>query len=126
MLNLGPPQRPNVEETRTSTPSAPVPRFGRPAILMPDNFWSNLKQFLFERPVKVRGDVKSDLMPTEYGGGFWENVGEFFSGRRAPKGQFNSRLSTGWVEGFGGFGTRLKELFSPTKLAPLPFEVKPV
>src|ERR1700745_3925874 len=126
MLNLGPPRRPNVEETRTSTASAPVPRFGRPAILMPDNFWSNLKQFLFERPVQIRGDVKSDLMPPEYGGGFWENVGEFFSGRRAPKGQFNSRLSTGLVEGFGGFGTRLKELFSPTKLAPLPFEVKPV
>jgi hypothetical protein len=38
-------------------------------MLMPDNFWSNLKQFLFERPVKVRGDVKSSLMPTEYGGG---------------------------------------------------------
>jgi TonB family protein len=126
MLNLGPPQRPNVEEPRGSTPSAPVPRFGRPAILMPDNFWSNLKQFLFERPVKVRGDVKSALMPTQYGGGFWGNLSEFFSGRSAPKGQFNSRLSTGWVEGFGGFGARLKELFSPTKLAPLPFEVKPV
>src|ERR1700747_3889230 len=126
MLNLGPPQRPNVEEARASTPSAPVPRFGRPAILMPDNFWSNLKQFLFEPPVKVRGDVKSDLMPMEYGAGFWENVGEFFSGRRAPKGQFNSRLSTGLVEGFGGFGTRLKELFSPTKQAPIPFAVKPV
>jgi len=95
-------------------------------MLMPDNFWSNLKQFLFERPVKVRGDVKSSLMPTEYGGGFWENVSEFFSGRRAPKGQSDSRLSTGWVEGFGGFGSRIKELFSPTKQAPLPFEVKPV
>jgi TonB family protein len=95
-------------------------------MLMPDNFWSNLKQFLFERPVKIRGDVKSDLMPTEYGGGFWENVGEFFSGRKAPKGHTDSRLSTGWVEGFGGFGSRLKELFSPPKQAPLPFEVKPV
>src|SRR5579864_8370569 len=103
MFNLTP-QRPKVQETGASSTSAPVPRFGRPAILMPDNFWSNLKQFLFERPVKIRGDVKSALMPTEYGAGFWENVSEFFSGRRAPKGQFSSRLSTGWVEGFGGFG----------------------
>ena len=95
-------------------------------MLMPDNFWSNLKQFLFERPVKIRGDVKSSLMPPDYGGGFWGNVSEFFSGRKAPKGDFNSRLSTGWVEGFGGFGTRLRELFSPTKQAPLPFEVKPI
>jgi protein TonB len=128
MLNLGPPQRPVAGETATTAPasSSVVPKFGRPAMLMPDNFWSNLKQFLFERPVKVRGDVKSSLMPTEYGGGFWENASEFFSGRRAPKGQSNSRFSTGWVEGFGGFGTRLKELFSPTKQAPLPFEIKPV
>lgn len=95
-------------------------------MLMPDNFWSNLKQFLFERPVKIRGDVKSDLLPDEYGGGFFDNMKEFFSGRKAPKGKINSRLSTGLVEDFGGFGDRIKEFFSPTKQAPLPFEVKPV
>jgi protein TonB len=95
-------------------------------MLMPDNFWSNLKQFLFERPVKIRGDVKSTLMPAQYGGGFWGNVSEFFSGRPVPKGASDSRLSTGWVEGFGGFGSRIREFFSPTKQAPLPFEVKPV
>src|SRR5260370_24339215 len=99
MLNLGPPQRPNVEEPRGSTRSAPVPRFGRPAILMPDNFWSNLKQFLFERPVKVRGDVKSALMPTQYGGGFWENVVEYFRCGRVSEWQFNLRLCTRWGEG---------------------------
>jgi periplasmic protein TonB len=128
MLNLGPPQRPNVGDTRgnLSGGSNVVPRFGRPAMLMPDNFWSNLKQFLFERPVKIRGDVKSKLMPTQYDDGFWSNVGEFFTSRPVPKGQSDSRLSTGWVEGFGGFGHRLKELFSPTREAPLPFEVKPV
>jgi TonB family protein len=95
-------------------------------MLMPDNFWSNLKQFLFERPVKIYGDVKSTLMPTHYGGGFWSNVSEFFSSRPVPKGPSKSRLGTGWVEGFGGFGARIKELFSPTRQAPLPFEVKPV
>jgi len=95
-------------------------------MLMPDNFWSNLKQFLFERPVKIRGDVKSRLMPTEYDDSFWDNFREFFTSRPVPTGQSDSRLSTGWVEGFGGFGHRLKELFSPTKEAPLPFEVKPI
>ena len=95
-------------------------------MLMPDNFWSNLKQFLFERPVKVRGDVKSTLMPPQYGDGFWNNVSEFFTSRPVPKGSSDSRLSTEWVEGFGGFSTRIKEFFSPTKQAPLPFEVKPV
>ena len=95
-------------------------------MLMPDNFWSNLRQFLFERPVKIRGDVKSNLMPSEYGGGFWGNVGEFFSSRPVPKGPINSRLANGWVEGFGGFGSRLKEFFAPTKQAPLPFEIRPI
>ena len=107
-------------------PSPVVPRFGRPAMLMPDNFWSNLQQFLFERPIKFRGEVKSPLMPTEYGEGFWNNVREFFSKRPVPKGPSSSRLGTGWVEGFGGFGGRIKELFRPTKQAPLPFEVKTV
>ena len=95
-------------------------------MLMPDNFWSNLKQFLFERPVKIRGNLKSALMPSQYGDGFWENFTEFFTSRPVPKGPTNSRLASGWVEGFGGFGSRLKEFFSPAKQAPLPFEIKPV
>jgi len=95
-------------------------------MLMPDNFWSNLQQFLFERPVRLHGNVKSPLMPTQYGEGFWNNVHEFFNKRQVPKGPSTSRLGTGWVEGFGGFRERIKELFSPTKQAPLPFEVKTV
>ena len=35
-------------------PDSAVPSFGAPALLIPDNFWSNLKQFLTERPVKVQ------------------------------------------------------------------------
>jgi protein TonB len=31
-----------------------------------------------------------------------------------------------WGANFGGFGTRLKEFFSPPKQAPLPFAVKPI
>jgi len=58
MLNLGPPRRPAVDDGSSKT-SSPVPNFGRPEILMPDNFWSNLKQFLFEKPIKIRGDMKS-------------------------------------------------------------------
>src|SRR5207253_1301690 len=35
-------------------PSSAVPKFTKPDLFIPDNFWSNLKQFLTERPVKVR------------------------------------------------------------------------
>src|SRR5215467_1495320 len=127
MLNLGTSESPRARESGAkSSLSTGVPRFGRPPMLMPDNFWSNLKQFLFERPVKIRGDVRSRLMPTEYGGSFWGNLGELFTSRPVPRGNYNSRLSTGLVQGFGSFGDRLRDLFFPRKQAPLPFEVKPV
>ena len=113
-------------QPNVAVPSTAVPKFGRPAILMPDNFWSNLKQFLFERPVKIRSGVKSTLMPTQYGGGFWENFSEFFSSKPVPKGPVDGKLAVNWGANFGGFGYRLKEFFSPTKQPPLPFEVKPI
>jgi len=28
--------------------------------------------------VKIRGDYRSPLMPTQFGGGFWNNLGDFF------------------------------------------------
>lgn len=109
-------------------PGSAVPKFGRPQILVPDDFWSNLKQFLFERPVKLRGDYHSPLMPEEYGGGFWNNFSEFFSSRPVPKGSAAGQISSRWNRNtsFGGFGARLKEFFVPEKEAPLPFEVRPV
>ncbi len=127
-LNLGEARRPIARDPATSqpVPSTAVPKFGPPDMLMPDDFWSNLKQFLFEKPVKVKGDVKSRLLPTHYGDGVRENLREFFKGGPAPKGPSDSRLSTGWVEGFGGFGDRIKEFFSPTKQPPLPPGIQPV
>lgn len=113
----------------SSSPSGPalrVPKFGRPAILMPDDFWSNLKQFLFERPVKIRGNYRSPLMPADYGGGFWANLGEFFVPRRVLKGSTRGQLATRWNTNFGGFGERIRDLFFPPKVAPLPFAIKPI
>lgn len=107
-------------------PVKAVPRFGRPAMLMPDNFWSNLKQFLFEKPVKVRGDYHSPLMPSEYGGGLLDNLKEYFSSKPAPKGPVNSRLTVSWGANFGGFGDRIRDFFSPPKPAALPPGIKPV
>jgi periplasmic protein TonB len=107
-------------------PGTALPRFGRPALLMPDNFWSNLKQFLFERPVKVKGDYRSPLMPSQYGGGLADNLKEFFSSQPVPKGPVNSRLSVAWGANFGGFGDRIHDFFSPPKQAPLPPGIKPV
>jgi len=93
---------------------------------MPDNFWSNLKQFLFERPVKVRANYRSSLMPAEFGGGFGDNLRDFFRSKPLPKGPANSKLAVNWGGNFGGFWDRIRELFSPAKQPPLPPGIKPV
>ena len=107
-------------------PRAAVPKFGRPDILIPDRFWSNLVQFLTERPVKVRERKDAPFTRTSFGAGLADNLRDFFSSNPAAKRPVNSRLVVAWGSNFGGFGTRLKEFFSPPKQPPLPFAVKPV
>jgi protein TonB len=109
-----------------SVPAGAVPRFGRPDILIPDKFWSNLKQFLTERPIKVRERSDAPFTKTSFGAGVGDNLKDFFSSGPVAKGPVNSKLAVAWGANFGGFGTRLKDFFSPPKQAPLPFAVKPV
>jgi TonB family protein len=107
-------------------PSSAVPKFAKPDILIEDNFWSNLKQFLTERPIKVRERKDAPFTKTSFGAGLGGNLKEFLSSAPAPRGPVNSRLAVAWGANFGGFGTRIKEFFAPPKQAPLPFAVKPV
>jgi periplasmic protein TonB len=107
-------------------PSSAVPKFTRADILIPDNFWSNLKQFLTERPIKVRERKDAPFTQISFGTGVGDNLKDFFSSGPAPKGPVNSRLAVAWGSNFGGFGTRIRDVFSPPKQAPLPFAVKPI
>jgi TonB family protein len=107
-------------------PVSGVPRFGPPAHLMSDNFWSNLKQFLTERPIRVTERRGVPFTQTTFGAGVGDNFKEFFSSGPMPKSRSNSRLEVNWGAGFGGFGDRVKEFFFPKKQAPLPFAVKPM
>jgi len=113
-------------EPAVSVPSSAVPKFVKPDILIPDNFWSNLKQFLIERPIKVRERSDAPFTKTSFGMGLGDNLKDFFSSGPVSKGPVNSKLAVAWGSNFGGFGTRIKEFFSPPKQAPLPFAVKPV
>jgi protein TonB len=123
-----PPPRPNASGTADSGggPNVPLPRFGTPRRFVTEGFWSNLKQFLTERPVKVRGDLQSPLLPEEYGDGFAENLKTVLKAGPVPKSTGNSRLEVAWGAGFGGFTDRIKELFFPTKQAPVQWTSKPV
>jgi len=107
-------------------PASAVPKFDPPKILIPDNFWSNLKQFFIERPIKVRERADAPFTKTSFGTGMGDNLKDFFSSSPAPKGPVNSKLAVAWGSNFGGFGTRLKDFFSPPKQAPLPFQIKPI
>jgi periplasmic protein TonB len=128
MINLLPPQPqpPKVSESSAAGATPPLPRFGTPSRFVTDGFWGNLKQFLTERPVKVSGDVRSPLLPENYGDGFTENLKTVLKGGPVPKGPSNSRLEVAWGAGFGGFGDRIKELFFPVKQAPTQWTSKPV
>ncbi|MGB7281711.1 MAG: energy transducer TonB [Candidatus Acidiferrum sp.] len=114
------------DEKATPVPASAVPRFGAPAILIPTNFWSNLKQFLTERPVKVTDRPGAPFVKPAFGGGVFDNLKDFMSSRPVPKGPVNSRLAVSWGSSFGGFGARIKEFFSPEKLPPANFTSKPV
>lgn len=109
-------------------PPSAVPKFGPPKHLVRDDFWSNVRDFLFERPIKV-GPTKAGapFVKPDFGGGVGENLKEFLRGTpRIAMSARASRLEVQWGAGFGSFGQRLKEFFSPSKQPPLPPGIKPV
>lgn len=91
-------------------------------------FFSNLKQFLTERPVKMRAGAKPAFFTaTGFGGdGIGENLKEFL--RPLPKSQCSatSEMLINWNAGFGSFWDNLRDLIAPRKLPPLKISSQPV
>ncbi len=117
---------PTGSQPSSRVPPPYVPRFGRPAILVPDDFWSNLKQFLTERPIKVRERKDAPFTQTSFGTGFFGNLAEYLRPHPVAKRPVNSRLAVAWGTNFGGFGTRIKDFFSPPRQPALPPGIKPI
>lgn len=87
--------------------------------------YSNLRDFLVERPVKVKGVAEGDLFASSgFGTGVKENLEEFF--KPVPRGAVNSRLITNWNMGFSGFWQNVKDLISPPKMPPMETTGEPV
>src|SRR5438309_10952147 len=99
-------------------PSSAVPKFTKPDLFIPDDFWSNLKQFLTERPVRVRERKDAPFTQTSFGTGLAGNLAGFFRPAPSATRPVSSRLTVAWVANFGGFGLRIKEFFSPPKPPP--------
>jgi periplasmic protein TonB len=123
---MKPPVSASDKQQVVPVPDTAVPKFGAPEILVPDNFWSNLKQFLTERPVKVTDRPGAPFVKASFGTGVLDNFRDFLRSGPVPKGPVNSRLAVSWGANFGGFGGRIKELFFPAKLPPANFTSKPV
>ena len=121
---LSNPKRSGPEEV-IPVPRSALPDFGAPAHLMPNDFWSNLKQFLLERPVKIIERKDAPFTRNSFGSGLSENLKFFLYGPKARKGPVNKRLEVDWGGSFGGFAEQLKEFFSPTR-AVMPAGIKPV
>jgi protein TonB len=108
-------------------PVGRVPRFTVSKTLLNDSFFSNLKDFLFARPIKIAARPGAPFTRMSYGGGFAENFKEFFHPTPPlPRGAQASGFAVDWNAGFGSFSQRVKEFFVPRKLPPLPFAIKPV
>jgi len=88
------------------------------------SLFSNLRDFLVERPPKFRPGQPTAFRMPSFGAGMGENLVEFF--RAAPRGAVRSDLLVDWNTGFGGFWQNLRDTIFPPKLPPLKVSSKPV
>lgn len=87
------------------------------------SLWSNLKDFLTERPVKVRPGTPIAFGMPRFGGGLRENFKELI--HSGPKGSVKSDLLVNWNEQTS-LWQNVRDLISPPKLPPLQTTSKPV
>jgi protein TonB len=87
------------------------------------SLFSNLKDFLTERPVKTRGGKTEVFAMPSFGANLGENLKEFF--RSGPRGAVHSVLLVDWSEG-AGLWQNLRDLVFPRKLPPLEVSSQPV
>src|SRR5271170_7849030 len=80
------------------------------------SLFSNLRDFLTERPVKVLPGAPDAFGMPGFGDDLGGNLKEFF--HVGPRGNVQSALLVDWGEG-GGFWQNLRDWISPRKLPPL-------
>jgi protein TonB len=88
------------------------------------NFFSNLKDFLTDRRIRVKGAQSVVFVPQVFGDSTGSNLKELF--RSAPRGAVKSDLLVNWNAGFGGFWQNLRDTIFPPKLPPLKTTSQPV
>jgi periplasmic protein TonB len=121
----------NVGLNTGGSPHDPMIRLGRLNSPLREsgvkNFFSNLHEFFFERPKRVRGARPTGFEVDGFGSGLGENLKEWL--RSGPRGNVHSDLLVDWgaSAGFtGGLWRNLRDLISPPKLPPLETTSQPI
>jgi len=91
-------------------------------------FFSNLRDFLAERPVKIPKNGKGGPFTSEgFGSGVTENLKEWFKPTpREIRGAAASRMTVEWQPFYKVFFQNIRDLISPPKLPPLKVTSQPV
>src|SRR5712691_6946220 len=116
------------DPVKSSTGTTPrLPRFGIKEQALSHGFFSNLKDFLFERPIKIQARGRGAFVPVQYEGGFLENLKEWF--RPLPpeaKRAANSHMEVEWRSWHHSLWENLRDAIFPRKEPPLKITSKPV
>jgi protein TonB len=111
--------------TPVKLPEGPAPRIGSDLGLKAPSLWSNLKDFLTERSIKLPKDTGQAVFHTEgLDNGFGDSLRAAFS---TPKVRVaNSNMLIEQVPEYRLFWRNLRDLIAPPKLPPLKLTSKPV
>jgi periplasmic protein TonB len=108
----------------TTEPSLRLGRLASPAREShAKSLFSNLRDFLTERPVKIRSGVATAFDMPGFGGGFRDNIKELF--QAGPRGRVKSALLVNWEEE-PSLWQNLRDWIAPRKLPPLQTTSQPV
>ena len=118
---------PNAPPVQLS-PGSSGPRFSAERTLNAPSFWTNLKDFLTERSVRVPRGAQQEVFRSDgLDSSFSESFKAFF--RPAPQikaGSAGSEMMVDWQPGYQVFWRNLRDWISPPKLPPLKLTSKPV
>src|SRR6202034_255463 len=87
------------------------------------SLFSNLRDFLVERPVKLRAGTPTAFAVPQFGTGIGENLKEFF--HSGPRGRVRSALLVDWHEE-PSLWQNLRDWIAPRKLPPLKTTSQPI
>jgi periplasmic protein TonB len=87
------------------------------------SLFSNLRDFLVERPVKLRSGTPTAFAMPQFGTGMGENLKEFF--HSGPRGNVRSALLVDWHEE-PSLWANLRDWIAPRKLPPLKTTSQPI